>query len=104
MNDAASIAWENYRSLCVRGADPKPYLNKIAEFASRKVRSRLAAAVDLQSLHEGEDGTMSAEAARALADRQAVNPADQAAFNLDFQAWLDSLEPRHRKVAKQLAK
>jgi hypothetical protein len=31
MNDAVSVAWENYRSLCMRGKDPEPFINKIAE-------------------------------------------------------------------------
>ena len=59
MNDAVSVAWENYRSLCMRGKDPEPFINKIAEYASRNVRSRLAAQTELPSLHVKENGAMS---------------------------------------------
>lgn len=111
--DLLYYAWANYRSLCERGIDPKPFLGKIAEYSCRAAASASRDPINeplsryardrrgftTQSLHAGEDGELPAELAATLADRKVVSPADEAAANLDFQEWLDSLSVLERQVA-----
>src|SRR4051812_35004775 len=37
--EGTAICWREYRKLCLAGRDPDPLISKIAEFASRGVRS-----------------------------------------------------------------
>src|SRR4051812_4210781 len=38
-----------------------------------------------------------------LAEDNRISPADEAAFRLDFAAWLEGLTPRKRRIAELLA-
>lgn len=115
--DMLGFAWMNYRAIRERGGDPEPLLGKIAEFAclaatsscrdptndllSRKARDRHG--FSLHSLDEAEDGELSPEAADALEDHHAVDPAETVPALLDLGAFISEQPERNRVVAAALA-
>lgn len=119
--EAIGIAWQNYRNLRMQGRDPAPYIGKIAEYAARSVNSgrkltglgRIHDVMSRVAQHEhghdvesiplsGEDPVNPA-VLNALRDHREPSPADQAILNADYEAWLDTLDSRRRKVAQELA-
>ncbi len=90
------------------------YPSTLAEFAVRRTRAGRGVGTSqntrdlfnhaahrrhVQSLSPWDSGTWREQ---VLEDRR-VSPADQAAFNLDFQAWLFGWPPSHRRIIDTLA-
>lgn len=126
--DGVAACWHCWHGLLNRGEDPSAISpTGIAANAVRYVRggrrlgtgtsgrgnmdvfnprARRARGYSIVSLDQGEeDGPgSSAEAWREwLAQDNRVSPAGEAAFRLDFQAWLETLPPRKRWIAELLA-
>jgi hypothetical protein len=96
-----------------------PLTNSITDFAAGHVRSgrRIAGKVplrdalssDSQQRHDyqitflphADDEAVAGEVRDALAHR-VPGPAEEAIFNLDYEAWLDSLTQTQRQVARDL--
>src|SRR5262249_52488716 len=56
-----------------------------------------------KSLPECESGAGGNEAIDALKDNTFTPPPDQAAFRIDYPAWLSRLGPRDRGIASDMA-
>lgn len=120
MAEATAIAWQGYLSLCRRGRDPESLVGKIAEYASRTVRSgrRLAGDPSVRdvmsirarhrhghqvgSLPVGDEDPVAPEVRDALRDRRGPSPADEVIARLDFEEWLLGLSPQQRDIAQEL--
>jgi hypothetical protein len=126
--DAQAAAWAAWHGLLRRGRDPREVGPAgIARNAARYVRNgrklgcgatgyaaidvyhwrararRGLALVRLHSMGEdGPGGTPEAWRAWLVEDRRA-HPAEEAAFRIDFAAWLARLPARKRRMAEQLA-
>jgi len=114
---AATIAraFVDYGILAQQRKLARAYPCSLAEFAVRRVRAGRAVGAprntrdvfnrDRHRLHI-QSLTPSASAGTwhdlVLANRR-VTPADQAAFNVDFQEWLGQWPPRHRAIINTLA-
>jgi len=66
------------------------------------VHCRRNKGVRIESLHHWDGQEL--EWQEALIEDKRVTPADLAASRIDFPDWLESLEPRDRKIAETLAK
>ncbi len=102
-----------------RGRDPTPFVQKLAEFATRRVRSgRLFAGARLrdvlspmhrpdcqvESLTFEEDDHVNPLLIDALTDRKTPSPPDEAAARIDFADWLATLDWRKRHAMQQMAR
>ncbi len=115
VQEVLAICWEQYRRLVERGRDPTPFVGKMAEFATRRVRcgrgflrTRLRDVLSpiprddhhVESIPMTEDDDCDPLLSDALADGQ--DPADEAALKIDVEEWLASVEWRRRRVAELL--
>jgi hypothetical protein len=129
MAEARAAAWSAWHGLVERGKDPVEVgIHGIASNAIRHVKHgrRLGNAhcgrgsmdvfhhkvrkkdgytlVSLDTADEVETGDATRGSWREwLAEDNRVGPADEAAFRLDFEAWLAVLPERKRRVAELLA-
>lgn len=119
--EAVALAWGWYLRLVRRGKDVRRFPSAVATFAARQVRCgrRLTgqeAGQDVlsplaQRRHGFRTRPLTAGDARAssdpLADRLRDNtvtpPPDQAAFRIDYPAWLARLRERDRRIARDMA-
>src|SRR4051812_22341845 len=127
--EARAAAWSAWHGLVTRGKDPLEVgVHGIATNAIRWVRARRRVgnpscgrgAMDvfhpraqrkdefkLISLDAGDDAVAEDSTPGSwrewLAESNRVSPADEAAFRVDFEAWLSDLPGRKRRVAELLA-
>lgn len=102
--DVQSVAWELAKAAGMRH-QPMAYVR----FAVRRVKERRQFRESVRSI----DSFVAVRPCTAKAERDDgfdvaeffdhADPADIAAFRIDFTAWLDSLPLRHRMVAELLA-
>jgi DNA-directed RNA polymerase specialized sigma24 family protein len=117
--DAIALAWQAYRRLKARGKQPALFRIALARFAvlgvcngrhvgrrtsSRDVLARLAQRRRSFRVHSLESPATGCRdwGRDALVDGRTPVP-QQAAFNLDFNAWLYNLPPLRQKVTALLA-
>jgi DNA-directed RNA polymerase specialized sigma24 family protein len=120
VQEAVALAWKWYVRLTERGKDATRFPTALATFAARAVRSgrkvcgqdkaRDALSPLAQQRHSFVvislplHSTLSANPfSEALTDNTKSPPDEQAAFRLDFPAWLVSLGDRNRRVAEDMA-
>lgn len=119
--ESTALAWKWFLRLCERDKDITDFVSAVAEYAVRQVRCgrRLCGrerSKDVMSsvaqrrhrfmtcsLPERESGTGGNEAIAALRDNTATPPPEQAAFRIDYPAWLSHLGSRDRSVAQDMA-
>jgi hypothetical protein len=125
--EARAAAWAAWHGLIRRGKDPRAVgptgiANNVARFvnagrrlgtgtagrAARDVYDPRARRLGVKLLRldhgTGADGAPRSDAWREwLAEDHRVNPADEAAFRIDFAAWLGRLPARKRQMAELLA-
>lgn len=118
--EVIALAWKWWRRLRRRGKNPNRFVAMIATFAVRSVRSgrrlvRSASALCplspvCQQRHQVRVQTIPCHSSlrggplwEALRDIPSCDPAEQAAFRLDFPAWLASFDLRHREIILLLA-
>jgi hypothetical protein len=125
IDDARSATWVAWHGLLRRGKDPVAVgVTAIAANASRAVRKARAVAAsrpggrgaaDVQhsrarnatglrvvSFEDASGSPLGAWQSWLAPDRR-YGPADEAAFRIDFAAWIGGLTPRKRRVAELLA-
>jgi len=118
IQEVVALSWKAYRDLVAQGRDVEKLLGRIVEFAAKQVRSgrRLGGAQPIRDIMSAtcrfrEEYRINSlpigreDAAPEINDalRYEDSPADQAVVNVDFQAWLDTLDGRQREIAEQLA-
>ena len=125
--EARAAAWHAWAGLIRRGKDPVEVgVHGIAANAIRWVRARRKVGntnrgrgmdvyhpraqaacgftlVSLDSDHVDAGDRTAGSWREWLAEDNKVTPADEAAFRVDFEAWLGSLPDRKRRVAELLA-
>ena len=126
--EAQACAWKAWRGLVERGKDPVAVgISGIAGYAVRHVKNgrrignrgggrggmdvfhfKAQAACGFKVVGLGRDaerepGRGSDAWKEWLACDNRVGPADEAAFRVDFEAWLEGLPERKRRVAELLA-
>ena len=126
--DARAATWAAWRSLVLRGKDPLQVGPTgiaarccLSTKAGRKVGNRNSGrgCLDVHDLRaqrrlgltvhrpdeydEFETGASSETWRECVAEDNRVNPADVAAFHVDFEVWLASLPRRKRQMAELLA-
>jgi DNA-directed RNA polymerase specialized sigma24 family protein len=125
IDDARSATWVAWHGLLRRGKDPVAVgVTAIATNAGRAIKKGRAIAASrpvglrseevhspralrptrlrVVSFEELPESTPGAWQGWLAPDRR-YGPADEAAFRLDFAAWLDALPPRKRRAAELLA-
>lgn len=111
--DCLAHAWQGYIFALNRGKEPWLFPSMIATFAARKTKvgrkigkrenakdvfnAARAGRIALSHLEDEEEWQ------EAVKDNSETPPPDQAAFRIDFPAWLQTLTTRNRKIAKTLA-
>jgi len=120
VQDALALAWSWYRQLAARGQDASTFASALATFAARAVQAgrRVTGSEPSQDvlsvtakLRHGvrvfrlsERGTLGSQGwEEALADNRRTPPDEQAAFRIDFPAWLATRTDRDRRVIADLA-
>lgn len=113
--DCLAHAWEGYVWAVEAGKQPQHFPAMIATFAARKTkvgrkvgkRQNAKDVFSAATAHRTGLDALDALAADvledALADNTETPPPDQAAFRLDFPAWLLTLSARDRDIARTLA-
>jgi hypothetical protein len=124
--EAQACAWKAWHGLVTRGKDPVAVgVSGIAGYAVRHAlngrrlgnrhcgrgardvyhpRAQLASGFRLVSLDTEIDPGVSGDSWKEwLAEDNRCSPADEAAFRVDFEAWLAGLPERKRQVARWLA-
>ena len=118
--ETVALAWAWYASLIRRGKDPASFATTLASYASRHVkigrqlcgqentRDALSPSAGqrrgfrtepLQTHGPNEDASWQ----EALADNTRAPVPDQAAFRIDFPAWLTTLGGKARKIVEAMA-
>jgi hypothetical protein len=119
--EAVAVAWKWYLSAAKAGKDLAGFPGALASLAASHVRSgrrlcgqerakdalsRRAQCLHcfvVQSMHAVETGAEGNEAIDALRDNTRTPPPEQAAFRIDFPAWLAQLPDRNRRMARDMA-
>jgi hypothetical protein len=118
--EMVALCWKWYLRLVERGKDPALFPTTLATYAARHVRSgrRLcgqekgkdALSPVAQTRHDfvveklPDHSTLSANPfAEALRDNTRTPPPEQAAFRIDFPAWLQTLTGRERRLIRAMA-
>ena len=121
LQEMRGLAWKWYVAAVARGKDPARFVATLATYAARHVRSgrRLcgpekgkdALSPLAQTRHDfvveklPDYSTLSANPfAEALRDNTRTPPPDQAAFRVDFPAWLATLTGRERRLIRAMAR
>jgi hypothetical protein len=118
--EAVALAWKWFLRLTAHGKDVGDFVSTLAGYAARHVRvgrrlCGLEASKDVlsplaqtrrgflvQSLPAHDSGTAENPALDALIDNTQTPPDEQAAFRIDFPAWLDTLGERNRTIAVEM--
>jgi hypothetical protein len=118
--EMVALCWKWFLRLVERGKDPALFPTTLATFAARHVRSgRRVSGTDrgkdalsplAQTRHSfvveklPDYSTLSANPfAEALRDNTRTPPPEQAAFRIDFPAWLATLTGRERRLIRAMA-
>jgi hypothetical protein len=118
--DAVALAWKWFQGLAERGKDGSRFAGSLAVFAARAVNvgrrvtgresGKDALSPRAQRRHDfavsklPDFGTLTSNPLEeALVDDTRTPVPDQAAFRIDFPAWLATLAPRERALAEDLA-
>ena len=119
--ETVAVAWRWFLRLAERGKGVDDFVMALADLAVRHVRSgrrlcRQESAKDVlscraqwthnftvQSLPEYESGVEGNEVIDALRDNTRTPPPEQAAFRIDYPAWLSRLGRRNRRIAEDMA-
>jgi hypothetical protein len=121
--DARAAAWQFWHGLLMRGKDPfavgpTGLAYNACRYVQRSRRRDAGPSLDLSQERPrrglrlirldredtGESGRISDAWRECLVPDHRCTPADEAAFRLDFAAWLESLPPRKRNAAELLAR
>jgi hypothetical protein len=118
--EAIALAWKWYLRLCARGKDVARFVSVLAAFAARPVRigrrlcgtepskdvlsprAQTRRGFVVQALPAHDSGTAENPALDALIDNTQTPPDEQAAFRIDFPAWLGTLGDRNRAIALEM--
>ena len=133
VQETLALAWRWFVRLVERGKDPLTFPTVLAAYAARAVRcgrrlcgqgggkdvlsalarQRHGFAVEglpnsIRAAHEDRYGVAGGQRRQdaweeRLRDNTQTPVPDQAAFRLDFPAWLDSLTPRERRLVAEMA-
>jgi hypothetical protein len=120
VQDAVALAWAWYRCLAQRGRDAADFAAALASFAVRAVRSgrRVTGSEPSQDVlsvtaklrhgvrvfHLSEKGPLAISSwHEAVTDNARTPPDEQAAFRIDFPAWLATRTDRDRRLIADLA-
>ena len=120
VQDAIALAWAWYRCLAQRGRDAADFAAALASFAVRAVQAgrRVTGQEPSQDVlsvtaklrhgvrvfHLPEGGTLASNGwQEAVADNARTPPDEQAAFRIDFPAWLSTRTDRDRRLIVDLA-
>jgi hypothetical protein len=119
--EMTAIAWKWFLRLVARGKDAAAFPTVIASYAARAVRSgrRLCGQekskdamstvaqqrrhFTVQTLPEVESGVEDNDAIDALRDNTRTPPDQQAAFRIDYPAWLRRQTERNRRIAVDMS-
>jgi hypothetical protein len=119
--EMVAIAWKWFLRLAEQGKDATDFPTVIASYAARAVRSsrRLCGQerskdvlssraqqlkhFKVQTLPRCETGTEDNDTIDALRDNTRTPPDEQAAFRLDYPAWLSQLGDRNRRICQDMA-
>ena len=111
--DCLAHAWEGYVFALNRGKEPWRFPTMLATFAARKTKvgrkvGKRENAKDVYNAAHAYRATLGYLEDQegwqdAVKDNTETPPPDQAAFRLDFPAWLKTLTARNRMVAETLA-
>jgi hypothetical protein len=119
--EAVGVAWKWYARAVGAGKDPADFPGAFAALACRHARcgrtlcgserAKDALSKRAQRLHNFavqtvpavETGVDGNEAIAALRDNTRTPPPEQAAFRIDFPAWLAQLTDRNRRMARDMA-
>jgi hypothetical protein len=113
--EAVGLAWTWWVRLRNKGKDPNQFISALATFAAKAARSGRQVcgqekAKDVlspraQKIHRFAVGTLPVFStltvnpfAEALADNTKTPVDEQVAFRLDFPAWLQTYDERHRRI------
>jgi hypothetical protein len=117
--EVIALSWSWWLALCRRKKEPQTFVSAIATYAARAVRSgrRLCgqerardalspwaqhrAGFTVRSLPD-RSSLAAGLLAEALCDNTQTAPDEQAAFRLDFPAWLAAQSGRHRRIILDL--
>jgi len=111
--DCVAYAWQAYIFAVRRGKQPWRFPNMLATFAAQRTKCGRKVGKRMQA----KDVYSAARTQRVQLDYLADEPnwqeaveddtetpvAEQAAFRIDFAAWLETLSPRDREIAETLA-
>jgi hypothetical protein len=119
--EMVALAWKWFLRLVHKGKDAADFPTVIAVYAARAVRSgrRLCGQerskdalstvaqqrrhFTVQTLPDVESGTEDNATVDALRDNTKSPPDQQAAFRIDYPAWLSQLGERNRRIAQDMA-
>jgi hypothetical protein len=118
--ETVAVAWKWFLGAAARGKDVTAFAAALAGYAARHVRSgrglcgQEASTDALSPLAQARRGFLTRPLPQfdtglgnpvldALADNTVTPPPEQAAFRLDFPAWLETLGERKRRAALDLA-
>jgi hypothetical protein len=119
--ETIAVSWRWYVRLSARGRDAAPFVGALALLAARHVRAgrrlcgqekskdALSALAQqrhgfaAQALPAHETSGAGNEALDALRDNAVTPPPEQAAFRIDYPAWLARLAQRDRTIAREMA-
>jgi hypothetical protein len=119
--EMVALCWKWFLRLVERGKDPAWFPTTLATFAARHVRTgRLLCGQEngkdalspvAQTRHDfvveklPDVSTLSANPfAEALRDNTRTPPPEQAAFRIDFPAWLATLTARERRIIRAMSR
>jgi hypothetical protein len=118
--EAIALSWKWWLRLRKRGKNPRAFVSAIATFAARaarsgrrlcgKERSKDALSPLAQQRHDFAVRSLpsvstldSTPFSEALADNMRTPPDEQAAFRLDFPAWLQTYDERRQRIIEAMA-
>lgn len=119
--EAVAVSWKWFRRASERGKDPRRFVSRIATYAAAHTRSGRRLATDdsardvlspvaqrrhgfsVQPISDRVTGATSLDVAESLHANTDTPVPDQAAFRIDFPAWLDTLPPSRRSLVLDMA-
>lgn len=121
LQEATAVSWKWFRRAAERGKDPRRFVSRIATYAAAHIRSgrrftRSLSSRDVLSpvaqrrhrfsvhpIPERIATVIDNEIADAIHEDAATPVPDQAAFRVDFPAWLGTLTPHRRRLVLDMA-
>jgi hypothetical protein len=111
-----AIAWQSWVGAWKRGKDPRTFPTAIGKYAARRIlsgrsvsgrlgnnifggRSTRSSREQLAPIARGMGGPLPLQTVSYLLDNHRTPPPDQAAFRIDFPAWLSRLSYRMYRQA-----